>query len=80
MKIKTKMDKIKGVIQNSILKTKLISLKWLLINSKQFTIKEKKKENKDGTIENIEKENTENVISKLKKIDNIDKIISVCVL
>ena len=63
MKIKTKMDKIKGVIQNSILKTKLISLKWLLINSKRFTIKKKKKENKDGTIENIEKENTEYVIA-----------------
>ena len=37
MKIKTKMDKIKAVIQNNILKTKLISLKWLLINSKRFT-------------------------------------------
>ena len=37
MKIKTKMDKIKAFIQNNILKTKLISLKWLLINSKRFT-------------------------------------------
>ena len=37
MKIKTKMDKIKAVIQNNILKTKLISLTWLLINSKKFT-------------------------------------------
>lgn len=31
------MDKIKAVIQNNILKTKLISLTWLLINSKKFT-------------------------------------------
>ena len=71
MKIKTKMDKIKAVIQNNILKTKLISLKWLLINSKRFTKTGKKNENKDGTVDlsNIEKENTEYVISKFKKIN-----------
>ena len=70
MKIKTKMDKIKAFIQNNILKTKIISLKWLLINSKRFTKTiRKKNENKDGTIHlsNIEKENTEYVICKLKK-------------
>ena len=39
MKIRTKMDEIKAVIQKNKLKTKLISLKRLieLINPKRFT-------------------------------------------
>lgn len=72
MKIKTKMDKIKAVIQNNILKTKHFFK--MVVNKLQEIHKdnqEKKNENKDGTVDlsNIEKENTEYVISKLKKIN-----------